>query len=347
MKIYKNNAGNVILSTMSGEIKVVIPSRQYLYLDRLNQNIIYISDNASQFSGVDNISVDVTKVEEAFGQPFEGNRDDLIRLLSEQFNSGAGGGEFNPSEHDLIEFKNVSVDPYVKVSSLSQYAPVSEPLFSNSPAAGLLSGDVNFVKGKDYNSLVNKPNLSAYALVSEPLFSNSPSASLLTADVTFVKGKDYNSLVNKPNLALYALVSEPVYSNSPAAGLVAGDITFVKNKDYNSLNNKPVIPTVAKQYGISFTKEFNNYMIVNTSMVVFDISPAGFNEVAAIFVSAQLTNASTTTAPLAVVTGNTLTSVTVNLLNSKTTTVVVGGEVEGLEPHALNNTKVFIRVIGN
>lgn len=67
-------------------------------------------------------------------------------------------------------------------------------------------------------------------------------------------------------------------------------------------------------------------------------------------ISIQLTTkggSGTTTAPVAMITSNTTSSITIRVLESKSTTIVLGGTAEGLEAHTDTATKIYIRVEGN
>ena len=67
-------------------------------------------------------------------------------------------------------------------------------------------------------------------------------------------------------------------------------------------------------------------------------------------VSIQLTakgGSSVTTAPIAIVTSNTTSTVTIRVLESQTTNILIGGTAEGLDVHNDTNTKIYIRVEGN
>lgn len=70
-----------------------------------------------------------------------------------------------------------------------------------------------------------------------------------------------------------------------------------------------------------------------------------FSTILSIQLTAKGGNA-TTNAPIAIITSNTTSSVTIRVLESKSTTIVLGGNVEGLEPHTDTNTKIYIRVEG-
>lgn len=54
-----------------------------------------------------------------------------------------------------------------------------------------------------------------------------------------------------------------------------------------------------------------------------------------------------TNSPIAIVTSNTTTQIVIRVLESKLTTVVLGGNVEGLEAHTNTGTRIYIRIEGN
>ncbi len=54
-----------------------------------------------------------------------------------------------------------------------------------------------------------------------------------------------------------------------------------------------------------------------------------------------------TNAPIAMITSNTTSSITIRVLESKTTAILLGGSAEGLEAHTNTNTRIYIRVEGN
>jgi hypothetical protein len=75
-------------------------------------------------------------------------------------------------------------------------------------------------------------------------------------------------------------------------------------------------------------------------------SNVAFSSIVSIQVTAK-GGSSVTTAPIAIVTGNTTSAVTIRVLESQTTGVLIGGNVEGLDVHGDTNTKIYIRVEGN
>ena len=75
-------------------------------------------------------------------------------------------------------------------------------------------------------------------------------------------------------------------------------------------------------------------------------SNVGFSSIGGIQVTAK-GGSSVTTAPIAMVTSNTTSSVTIRVLESHNTGVLIGGNVEGLDAHGDTNTKIYIRVEGN
>jgi hypothetical protein len=90
--------------------------------------------------------------------------------------------------------------------------------------------------------------------------------------------------------------------------------------------------------------------VANTSTGIQTVtipSNVGFTTILGIQVTAK-GGSTVTTAPIASVTSNTLTSLTLRVLESKTTTVSSnGGSVEGLEAETNTTTRIYIRVEGN
>jgi hypothetical protein len=88
--------------------------------------------------------------------------------------------------------------------------------------------------------------------------------------------------------------------------------------------------------------------IFNTATGIVTVNiPAnvGFSNILGI----QLTTkggTTTETAPIAMVTSNTTSSVTIRVLESKNTGILLGGNVEGLEAHVNTATKIYVRVEG-
>lgn len=97
------------------------------------------------------------------------------------------------------------------------------------------------------------------------------------------------------------------------------------------------------------TKTFEFSTTTSTDNAVFDITNAGFVDLNSLKfnVSTELIGSATSNAPFGVVSEKSLTSVTVSLYDSKTTIVVDGGTVDGLESHSEANTVVYLTVKGN
>jgi hypothetical protein len=102
-----------------------------------------------------------------------------------------------------------------------------------------------------------------------------------------------------------------------------------------------------RQTGTKYSKEFKAMQTTSSNSVVFDISPAGFSSIVDFDCKAFLNGAGVTTAPIAIVTAKSTTSITVSLFQSKTTGVLIGGTIEGLETHAVVGTEVYLTVQGN
>ena len=98
---------------------------------------------------------------------------------------------------------------------------------------------------------------------------------------------------------------------------------------------------------VKYAKEHLDFATTSGNSVTFNISAAGFTTVGNVQATAFLNGATVTTAPIAVVTAKSTTSITVSLFESKNTGVLIGGNVEGLEPHAVAGTEVYLTVRGN
>ncbi|MDV4026819.1 hypothetical protein CMT52_21090 [Elizabethkingia anophelis] len=160
MKISKNSSGNIVLSTASDEIIAVIPPGQHVYPSRIKNNEVHISKGSGNFSEVNRITINSSEVTEAFGSSFSGNRNALIKLLSENFSSGSGGGGLDPKAYDLADFKNGSDDAFVRKSDESFWRVGGNPNTSYSPDGRILNyvgGLMQTVLGVvDYNKLTER-----------------------------------------------------------------------------------------------------------------------------------------------------------------------------------------------
>lgn len=103
-----------------------------------------------------------------------------------------------------------------------------------------------------------------------------------------------------------------------------------------------------KQYGTLYSKEWNGSITTSNNTAVFDISSAGFTSIVGLQAFAILPSGTVLNLPLttsAVSPSNT--SVTVNLMESKTTNTLLISTAEGLENHAVAGTVVYLNVKGN
>lgn len=108
------------------------------------------------------------------------------------------------------------------------------------------------------------------------------------------------------------------------------------------------IPKPVTQYGTGFTKEFNGKITTGAeSTAVFNISSAGFVSITSVQVAAKYSGATAVNAPVAVITAESLTSITVTILESKTTNTLILSSAEGLELHAVAGTEIYLTVKGN
>lgn len=98
---------------------------------------------------------------------------------------------------------------------------------------------------------------------------------------------------------------------------------------------------------LMYSKEHKSNATTSSSSVTFDISSAGFTSIVDFECRAFLNGATALNAPIAVVTAKSLTSITVSLFESKTTNTLLISSAEGLEPHAVAGTEVYLTVYGN
>lgn len=102
-----------------------------------------------------------------------------------------------------------------------------------------------------------------------------------------------------------------------------------------------------RQFGTKYSKEWNGSITTSGNSAVFDISSAGFSSIITAFAFAVLPSGTVVNLPVVTGSASSLTSMTISLLESKTTGVLIGGNVEGLEAHAVANTVVYLNVKGN
>lgn len=105
---------------------------------------------------------------------------------------------------------------------------------------------------------------------------------------------------------------------------------------------------LVKQYGTIYAKEWNGSLTTATNTAVFDISSAGFVSLVGIQAFAILSSGTVLNLPLSSISVTpTNTSITINLLESKTTNTLLISSAEGLETHAASGTIVYLTVKGN
>lgn len=105
---------------------------------------------------------------------------------------------------------------------------------------------------------------------------------------------------------------------------------------------------IVRQFGSTHSKEFNGALTVSGNTAVFNISSAGFINITNIQATAVLSSGTVVNLPLASISAQSLASVTVNLLDSKNTSVLIlNTSVEGLENHSVAGTIVYLTVKGN
>ena len=104
---------------------------------------------------------------------------------------------------------------------------------------------------------------------------------------------------------------------------------------------------IIRQFGSVFNKEWNGSLTVAGSTAVFDISSASFANILNVQATAFLNAGTALTLPIASISAQSTISITITLLESKTTAVLIGGNVEGLETHSAAGTVVYLTVKGN
>jgi len=248
-------------------------------------------------------------------------------------------------------------------------------LNTDNTSSQVLGKDINgFAKWRDINSLSN------YTAGNAINFSGTDieiSSKVLTKDISL------NGIINTNNISLFGktnvgsagihLYGE--HSGDSSGIFLQGNATSSGDDIHiDAFNNKLKISTVSINgrnnsgvvlgrddtdnqrakwyydtihYGDEFRKEINLSTTTSSNTVIFDISSAGLTQIQNIQVSAYLQNATTTNAPIAIITSVNTTSITVSLFESKTTEVLVlNTNVEGLETHAVANTIVYLTVKG-
>lgn len=104
---------------------------------------------------------------------------------------------------------------------------------------------------------------------------------------------------------------------------------------------------VVKMFGSVYSKEWKGSTTVSGSTATFDISSAGFGSITDWTVKAFLSGATITNMPIAILTSKSNTSITITLVESKTTNTLLLSSAEGLELHAVAGTEVYLTVQGN
>jgi hypothetical protein len=102
-----------------------------------------------------------------------------------------------------------------------------------------------------------------------------------------------------------------------------------------------------RQFGTLYSKEFNSSLTVSGSAATFDISSAAFTSLVSVQATALLASGTVFNLPIASISAQSLTSVTISLLESKTTNTLLISSTEGLEAHLAAGTVVYLTVKGN
>lgn len=144
-------------------------------------------------------------------------------------------------------------------------------------------------------------------------------------------------------------ISEEVWTFINASMSIDNGITVIRPSEILSTNpGRWVLKRkISRQYGNAFSKEWRGSQTVATSTATFDITAAGFTQITDWVVKAYLPGAGITNFPIAVLSSKSNTSITITLVESKTTNTLLLSTAEGLELHAAAGTEVYLTVYGN
>ena len=167
--------------------------------------------------------------------------------------------------------------------------------------------------------------------------------------------RDYSTISNNRVIAAIGLSSAwdmptEIWTFDATSMAVDDGVTVLKPNDILVTNpGRYLFRTyfVRQTGSVKYSKEHLDFATTSGNSVTFNISSAGFTTVGNVQASAYLSGATVTNAPIAIVTAKSTTSITVSLFESKNTGVLIGGNIEGLEPHAVAGTEVYITVRGN
>lgn len=144
-------------------------------------------------------------------------------------------------------------------------------------------------------------------------------------------------------------ISEEVWTFINSSMLVDNGTTVIRPSEILAINpGRWVLKRkIARQFGTTFSKEWRGSQTVSGSTATFDISSAGFANIVDWNVKAYLSGATIVTYPIGILTSRSNTSITITLVESKTTNTLLLSTAEGLELHAVAGTEVYLTVYGN
>lgn len=144
-------------------------------------------------------------------------------------------------------------------------------------------------------------------------------------------------------------ISEEVWTFVNASTALDNGITVIRPTETPPTNpGRWVLKRkIARQYGTTFSKEWRGSLTVSGNTATFDISGAGFTNIVDWNVKCYLPGATITNFPFGILTSKSNTSITITLVESKTTNTLLLSTAEGLELHAVAGTEVYLTVYGN
>lgn len=144
-------------------------------------------------------------------------------------------------------------------------------------------------------------------------------------------------------------ISEEVWTFINSSTLADNGVTVIRPSEILSVNpGRWVLKRkIARQFGNTFSKEWRGLVTVATNTATFDISSAGFTSIVDWNVKCFLSGATVNTLPFGVLTSKSNASITITLVDSKTTNTLLISTAEGLELHAVAGTEVYLTVYGN
>lgn len=177
--------------------------------------------------------------------------------------------------------------------------------------------------------------------------------SFLTID-TRAELRNYTTIQNNRVVAAIGLstawdMPTEIWTFDAASMAVDDGVTVLKPNDVLSSNpGRYLFRTYfVRQFGTKYSKEWNGSITTSGTSATFDISSAGFSSLVVIQCFAILPSGTVLNLPISSGSSVSNTSITVNLLESKTTNTLLISTAEGLETHAASGTVVYLTVKGN